>query len=129
MDANAAADSQGHSEWRIMSLKSRLDQLQWKAAKKSQRGVTRAFAAEEAERWKMTERIFELTPEDMREAFVAALTEREGPGVFNQTRQSPELLDMRPWIRPDDSAGRLGTGDNEETTSHLPGRHSARNHW
>jgi hypothetical protein len=63
-----------------MSLKSRLDQLQRKAAKKSHRGETRDFAAEEAKRWEMTEHLFELTPEDMREAFVAALMEREGPG-------------------------------------------------
>jgi hypothetical protein len=47
-----------------MSLKSRLDQLQRKAAKKSQRGGTRDFAAEEAKRWEMTDRLFELTPED-----------------------------------------------------------------
>jgi hypothetical protein len=63
-----------------MSLKIRLNQLQRKASKKTQRTGTRDFAAEEAKRWEMTERIFELTPEDMREAFVAALMEREGAG-------------------------------------------------
>ena len=47
-----------------MSLKIRLNQLQRKASKKTQRTGTRDFAAEEAKRWEMTERIFEPTPED-----------------------------------------------------------------
>jgi hypothetical protein len=40
----------------------------------------------------MTERIFELTPEDLREAFVAALVEREGPGF--STRQATDQFPM-----------------------------------
>jgi hypothetical protein len=91
-----------------MSLKSRLDQLQRKVAKKSQRTGTRDFVAEEANRWEMTERIFELTPEDLREAFVAALMEREGPGY--SSRRADRLqswicdLGFDRTILPDDLA-------------------------
>jgi hypothetical protein len=63
-----------------MSLKSRLAKLQREAGKKSQDWGTRDFAAEEAKRWEMTERLFELAPEDMREALAGALVEREQAG-------------------------------------------------
>jgi hypothetical protein len=63
-----------------MSFKSRLNQLQRKIDKESGRDGTRDFAAEDAKRWEMIERLFELAPEDLHESFADALMEREEAG-------------------------------------------------
>jgi hypothetical protein len=76
-----------------MSLKSRLNQLQRKVSQKSQRGGTRDFDAEEAKRWEMTERILELTPDDMRETLAGALMECEQAGF--RTKRADRL---HSWI-------------------------------
>jgi hypothetical protein len=76
-----------------MSLKSRLDQLQRKVSQKSHSSGTRDFDAEDGKRWEMTERLVEMTPEDLRETFVAALEERDERGF--STKRADRL---RSWI-------------------------------
>jgi hypothetical protein len=76
-----------------MSPKSRLDQLQRKVSQKSQSGGTRDFAAEESKRWEMTERILELTRDDLRVTLAGALVERDERGF--STKRSSRL---HSWI-------------------------------
>jgi hypothetical protein len=76
-----------------MSPKSRLDQLQRKVSQKSQSGGTRDFAAEESKRWEMTERILELTRDDLRVTLAGALVERDERGF--STKRSSHL---HSWI-------------------------------